>query len=223
MCPNSLSQASPDFTNLYIFGAGGHGREVAWLAKQRWPTGVDIKFLVDKDYCVDTTVNDLEVELLETVNFSDRARFVVALGDPNLRRDVAEAFHDRGAVAATIVHPQAAISSFVDLGPGVVVCAGNVITTNVQIEQHVHVNVSCTIAHDVVIGEFATLSPGVHIAGNVHIGKRVFVGIGAIIINGREGSPLVIGDGAIVAAGACVTRSVAAGALVAGVPAVRKR
>jgi acetyltransferase-like isoleucine patch superfamily enzyme len=57
----------------------------------------------------------------------------------------------------------------------------------------------------------------------VEIGAQAFIGIGATISNGRPGAPLRIGEGAIVAAGACVTRDVPAGAMVAGVPATRKR
>jgi acetyltransferase-like isoleucine patch superfamily enzyme len=96
-------------------------------------------------------------------------------------------------------------------------------TTNVRVGSHVHVNVGCTLSHDVVLGDFATLSPGVHVSGHVHVEDGVFLGTGANIINGIAGRPLIIGRGAIVAAGACVTGPVEAGALVAGVPAIRKR
>jgi len=67
-----------------------------------------------------------------------------------------------------------------------------------------------------------TLAPGVHVSGNVYIGQNVYVGPGASIINGRAGNPLIIGDGAVIAVGACVTKSVEAGAMAAGVPALRK-
>jgi acetyltransferase-like isoleucine patch superfamily enzyme len=114
-------------------------------------------------------------------------------------------------------------SQRVALGEGVVLCAGTVVTTDVVIGAHVHVNLGCTISHDARVGEFSTLSPGVHVSGNVTIGRDVFVGTGACIINGTAGQPLTIGDGAVIAAGACVTRPVEPGSMVAGVPATRKR
>jgi len=48
----------------------------------------------------------------------------------------------------------------------------------------------------------------------IHIGDRVWIGMNAIILKG-----VTIGDGAVVAAGAVVTRDVEANTLVAGVPA----
>jgi acetyltransferase-like isoleucine patch superfamily enzyme len=52
------------------------------------------------------------------------------------------------------------------------------------------------------------------------IGRDVWIGANAVILGG-----VTIGDGAVVAAGAVVTKDVEAGAIVAGVPArlVRKR
>jgi acetyltransferase-like isoleucine patch superfamily enzyme len=71
----------------------------------------------------------------------------------------------------------------------------------------------------VVLGDFTTLSPGVHISGWVHVGARVYIGTGAVIINGTAESPLRIGDGAIIGAGACVTKSVESLTTVVGIPA----
>jgi len=51
-------------------------------------------------------------------------------------------------------------------------------------------------------------------SGPIHIGDRVWIGMNAIILKG-----VTIGDGAVVAAGAVVTRDVEANTLVAGVPA----
>jgi acetyltransferase-like isoleucine patch superfamily enzyme len=48
----------------------------------------------------------------------------------------------------------------------------------------------------------------------IHIGKHVWIGTNAIILKG-----VTVGDGAVVAAGAVVTRDVPARSLVAGVPA----
>jgi len=53
----------------------------------------------------------------------------------------------------------------------------------------------------------------------VHLGKRAYIGTGAVVINGTQENPIVIGDDAVVGAGACVTKTVPAGLTVVGVPA----
>ena len=88
-----------------------------------------------------------------------------------------------------------------------------------MIAEHVQILPMHSIGHDVVIGRYATVTPGVTVSGYVHIGEEAFIGAGATIVNGRPGKPLVIGAGATVAAGAVVMKSVAPGATVMGNPA----
>lgn len=220
---NPFFSSAADFRRLYIFGAGGSGREVDWLAEQSWGGDVERIFLVDQLKYLRSAINNIPVQLLQNAEVKPDYRFTIALGDCGQRRKAAHACLDRGLLPITIVHPRAEISHWISLDEGVVICAGAVVSVNVTLGAYVHVNVGCTISHDVSIGEFTTMSPGVHIAGHVQIGRDVFIGTGASIINGQTDSPLIIGNGAVVAAGACVTQAVEPGAMVAGVPAVRKR
>lgn len=223
MTCNPFSEMQSSFNRLYIFGAGGFGREVAWLAVQALGTGCELIFLVDNPAYTTGPVNGVPIRLVGDVIGGASDRFVVAVGDAGLRRKAAVKCAGVGLQPVTLVHPRVEASKFVSIGAGSVVCAGCILTTDITVGEHVHVNLDCTIGHDVRIGDFSTLSPGVHVSGHVHIGSEVFIGTGANIINGSVSAPLVIGDGAVIAAGACVTKSVEAGALMAGVPAVTKR
>lgn len=211
------------FRRLYIFGAGGSGREVAWLAEECWAGAVELVFLVDKPEYLSSPVNGVPVQLLQEAEIAPDCRFVVALGDALQRRKAVSACMGRGLLPSSVIHPRAEISRSVTIGNGVVIYPGTATTVNTVMGDHAQVNVGCTISHDVHIGEFSTLSPGVHVAGHVRIGCDVFIGTGANIINGCAEQPLFIGNGAVVAAGACVIHPVEPGAMVAGVPAVRKR
>jgi sugar O-acyltransferase (sialic acid O-acetyltransferase NeuD family) len=222
---NPHSAALREYSRLLIFGAGGFGREVAWLAQQCHGELADIVFCVDQPRYLSEPINGIAVRLLEDFahEISGQLAYVVAVGDPAQRKRVVGLYEAMGILPATLVHPRVEASRWIEIGPGSILCAGVIATTNIVIGAHVHVNLDCTIGHNVVIGDFATLSPGVHVSGNVTIGKAAFIGTGVTIINGSAQAPLSIGDGAVVAAGACVTKPVEPGALVAGVPAVRKR
>jgi acetyltransferase-like isoleucine patch superfamily enzyme len=111
------------------------------------------------------------------------------------------------------------MSRFVEVGRGSVITVGNILNVNVRLGQHVHVNLDCTIGHDAVLEDYATLAPGVHVSGWVFIKEGAYIGTGAVIINGTEDKPLEIGAYAVVGAGAVVTKDVPPGVTVVGVPA----
>jgi acetyltransferase-like isoleucine patch superfamily enzyme len=95
---------------------------------------------------------------------------------------------------------------------------GTYLNRNVEIiaQKEVVVGRDCQISWDVVIMDtdqhgFGSEPP---IAHPVRLGDRVWVGCRAIILKG-----VTIGDDAVVGAGSVVTKDVAAGSVVAGVPA----
>lgn len=201
-----------------VYGSGGFSREVAWLAEV---CGRRVVCFVDDDASrVGRRLNDIEVLSPDVAasRFED-AEVVVAIGSPKARAAVAERAIARGLRPATLVHPHVERSRWITFGAGAVVCAGNILTTNIVLGDYVQINLDCTIGHDVTLDDFSTLAPGVHVSGCVRIGKRAYVGTGASIINGTLEQPLIIGDDAVVGAGACVTRSVDPGVTVVGVPA----
>ena len=105
------------------------------------------------------------------------------------------------------------------IGKGAIVCANTYISVNVRIGISFFMNIGAILEHDCEIGNFVTFSPGVICCGNVHIDDEVFVGAGAVIINGTSSKPLKIGRGSRIGAGAVVTSSVGPGQTVAGNPA----
>jgi sugar O-acyltransferase (sialic acid O-acetyltransferase NeuD family) len=206
--------------SLVIYGAGGFAREVAWLAESCPDVGAVVALLNDDAAEHGRVVNDIPVMGLSEARrrFPD-ARFVIGVGDPHHRQRMAERVTAAGGTFATLIHPRVERSRWIEIGEGTVICAGNMLTTNIVLGRHVQINLTCTVGHDVVMGDFATLAPGVCVSGRVRIGARAYLGTGASVINGTADTPLVIGDDAIVGAGACVVRPVAAGTTVMGVPA----
>lgn len=207
---------------LLIVGAGGAGREAAWLARDLYGNAVSLTFAVEPQFLNVSVIDGIPVVSLNELS-KDLTHYIVAVGDPEHRRRLVTMCQMMGLQAATLVHPSAIISNDIKIGEGSILAAGAIATINVQIGRHVQVNIGCTLSHDVSIGDFTTVSPGAHIPGNVRIDEGVFIGTGANFVNGTKAEPLNIGRRAVIAAGACVTRSVEADTLVAGVPAVRKQ
>lgn len=214
-----------DTHRLLIYGAGGSGREIAaWAPSATWEGArFELLGLIDDGVAGDRQqINGLPVLTLAqaAAGFPD-ACVIVAVGEPRLREQLVAQTLAAGLKAAPpLVHPSVELAAgLVELGDGVVICPGAIVTVNVRIGSHVQVNVHSSVMHDARIGAYATLSPATRINGNVHVGERAFLGAGAITVNGLPQRPLVIGDDAVVGAGAVVTRDVAAGATVTGVPA----
>jgi sugar O-acyltransferase (sialic acid O-acetyltransferase NeuD family) len=210
-------------TKIAIYGAGGFAREVAWLIEACNEPVIRYKlvsFIDDNVANHGRVLNDVPIMgLTDMVEHFPDAQVVSGIGSPQLREKTMERVAAAGLVFATVIHPRVERSRWVDIGEGTVICAGNILTTNIRLGQHVQINLDCTIGHDVVMGDFTTLAPGAHVSGCVHFGLRVYVGTGAVIINGLPHAPLIIGDDAVIGAAACVTKSVPPGVTVVGVPA----
>ena len=105
------------------------------------------------------------------------------------------------------------------LGLGTYLGFGTYVGPGTAIGNHVSVMTNCSIGHDTAIGHFSTVCPSATVSGNVVLEDGVFVGAGAVVVNGARNRPLVIGANTMIAAGAVVTKSLPAGSRVVGNPA----
>ena len=206
-----------------VYGASGFGREVAWLVDDciRAGANFEIVFFIDDDESKHgKLLNGIPVVgLADAKSHHPDAAVVGGIGDPKIREKLLRKANRQGFMFETLIHPRVERSQWIEIGCGTLICAGNILTTNIEIGEQVQINLNCTIGHDVILGAYTTLAPGVHISGCVQFGKRVYVGTGAVIINGTQEKPLTIGDDAVIGAGACVTKSIPAGETWGGVPA----
>lgn len=152
-----------------IYGAGAFGREVAWLAQA---CGQDVVCFIDDDEAKQgKLVNEIRVlSRAEAGRAFPKAGVVGGVGTPATREVVMAKAAEAGFGFTTLVHPRVDRSRWIEIGEGTVVCAGSILTTNIVLGRHVQVNLDCTVGHDVVIGDFTTLSPGVHVSGCVSMG-----------------------------------------------------
>jgi len=213
--------------DLVIVGAGGFAREcAAALPNFRAAHGSSgwrlLGFADDDPARHGTEVDGLPVlGAAEIVHERPDARVVVCTGSPTN-------WWSRAAIVArlglpehrwaTLVHVTATVPDTCDVGPGAVLMAQTVLTTAVRVGAHVHAMPHVVLTHDDDIGDFATIAAGVRLAGGVRVGRRAYLGAGALVREYR-----VIGAGSLVGMGSVVTRDVPPAEVWAGVPARRLR
>ena len=173
----------------------------------------------DDGKAIGTVVKDRKVlgGLSDLQKIVEPLNLVLAIGNPLTKMKLAEGMNGINNINFPIlIHPSAIIQDFqsIKIGSGSIITAGAILTTEIEIGEHVLINLNCTVGHDVHIGNCTSVMPGVNIAGEVIIGNGVFIGSGANILNG-----LHVGDQSLVGAGSVVTKSVANGNTVVGIPA----
>lgn len=143
---------------------------------------------------------------------------IVTIGEPRARRALAERIEAAGGRFASMCGDWPSIAADFTYGEGSFTGGPNYIGPNVSIGRHVQIQPMTTLAHDARVGDYSTICTS-NIAGWVLIGDEVFIGVGAAIVNGTASRPIQIGQGAVIYAGAVVTKSVPPGMKVAGNPA----
>lgn len=204
--------------NLYIVGAGGFGREllnlildIHMIVGSRWNI---VGFLDDTDTPLEGKACDCAV-VGTIADYSPQPDDVLAFGiaDPAAKRRLIPMLKARGAVFEQIIHPYTYLGRNNTFGEGVIIDRGASVSVNVAFGDFVTLLAS-SIAHDVQIGEFSTISAMCNIMGRVSIGSGAFIG-GNVAIAPR----VTIGDNAYLCMGSVVMKNVPSGTKVMGNPA----
>lgn len=203
---------------IAIVSSGGFAREVLTLinAINKIEHKYEVVGFIDNDkghlvHGLPIIGSDEEVN-----NTKEPLSVVIAVGEPRLKEKIRSKYTNPLISFPTLIHPTAIIADpdSIEIGQGCIICAGNIITTDIKIRDFVTLNLQCTVGHDTVIADYSAFMPSVNISGEVIVGRGVYVGTGAKIINQVE-----IGENTIVGAGAVVAKSLPANCTAVGVPA----
>ena len=206
--------------DIYIIGASGFGREVAWLLEElsEW----NIKgFIDDNESIQQEEINGINV--IGTVDFllerKEPTNVVIAIGNPKVRSVIYEKLKfNNNLLFPNIISKDVRISNTIKLGIGNIICSHSILTVNINIGNFNHINLDCTIGHDVIMNDFVTVYPSVNISGNVEIGSYCEIGTGTQIIQGKS-----IADNVIIGAGATIVKNVQENGVYVGVPVKKIR
>lgn len=209
-------------TSLFgIYGVGGCGRGILPVAREQLGDRSDTRLVFIDDQSGGDRVNGHDVLTLDQFveASAGEKRVAVAIASSRSRQRVVERCAAAGLSFFEVRAADSVRMDSVEIGEGALISPFVTFTSNIRIGVHFHANLYSYVEHDCAIGDYVTFAPGVRCNGNVHIGDHAYIGAGAIIRQGKPGSPLRIGAGAVVGMGAVVTRDVPEGTTVVGNPA----
>ena len=200
--------------DLILIGASGLAREVLAMSQSRF----HVVGVLDDD----PTLRGTDLDDVEIFGGVDRAAhlspwFVICVGAGARRRAIVERLASLSVGPgryATLIDDSVRLPARSSVGGGTVILAGSVLTTDIVVGRHVVIMPNCTLTHDDIVDDYATLAAGVAVGGVVRIGEAAYLGMNSSI---RQ--RVSVGAGATVGMGAAVLGDVPAGQTWAGVPA----
>lgn len=187
---------------VIIVGAGGHARVIAGLLQYR--ADVEVIGVADRGpelfgESIGTTRISATFDQLSELHTLGVSMAALAIGDNTERAEMFAHLRRLGFDILSLIHPTAILEQDVQLGVGVVICAGAILCTQVRLGDNVLINTGSIIDHEGRIDAHAHIAPGSRLAGRVHVGERTFVGIGTTVKDHINiGARSIIGSGSVV-------------------------
>lgn len=194
--------------DVVLIGAGGHAKVISEIVECNGDKVIG--FLDDGDARMFPKLNILG-RISDISAYSDKASFVVAIGDNYIRKVIDGLYRVSWYTAQ---HPSAEVSKYAEIGNGTVIMANAVINHSAKIGRHCIINTASIIEHDCLLHDYVHISPSATLGGAVTIGDCTHVGLGANIINN-----ISICKDCIIGAGAVVIKDINEKGTYVGVPA----
>lgn len=207
--------------DMIILGAGGHAKDIIKTIEE-----YNDEVNRTSKICLIGCFDDVSIEKKELLGYPvihnydevanrclKRTKLICGVGDPTNKIEIMNKFGRLKSSFINIIHPSVKLHRSIELGMGVSILSGSVLSYCLKIGDHVSIGHSCTVGHDTEIGNFTTLCPGVRIAGNVKIGENTVFGIGASCLQ-----KLNIGKWSFVGIGTVVTMNLKNNSVVLGNP-----
>jgi sugar O-acyltransferase (sialic acid O-acetyltransferase NeuD family) len=203
---------------VVIIGAGGFGRQILSVFEDCNKNAMEydvLGFIVNSQYGKQGDLVDDKPILgdLSWLECNSRDVYAIcALGEPHQRRRMIEIIQRTGVRFCTVIHPSTIMTRWITIGEGVFIGQGNILGHQIRIGNHVVITGACTVGHDVVIEDFVTIFPGVHVSGNDTIHEGSSIGVGTNIIE------IAVGAWSVVGAGTTIAKDILENTTVVGVP-----
>ena len=207
--------------NIVIIGASGLAKEVAFLIedinkdKKQWNV---LGFIDENDKHVGLEINNKPIIGTDSWILKQNKSINIAfgIGSSHLIKKISTEFMDNNLLKfPNLIHPNV-IGDWnnISFGVGNIICAGNIFTTSIHIGNFNYFNLSCTLGHDSIIGNYNVINPTVNISGGVEMEDEILLGTGSQILQYKN-----ICSNCIVGAGSVVTKNLEEKGVYIGTPA----
>lgn len=204
---------------MLIAGAKGHAKEVLELYLNE---GVvkELFFFDDISLNIDAKLYNIfpiirSIEEASTYFNKIDPNFLLGIGNPKLRLNLANKLKKHGGVLNSIISKYSIIGTYnVQLGLGLNIMNNSMISNDVIVADGALINAYASIHHDVSIGMYSEVSPHAVLLGGVSIGDLTTIGSNATVL-----PKVKIGSNVVVGAGSVVTKDLPDNCIAVGVPA----
>lgn len=193
--------------DIVIIGAGGIGREVAWIIEEinevnsTWNI---VGFVDDNSEMYGKELNGYKVlggiEVLDKLEA--KPYVIVAIANCDVKKNIVARLEGKYKFA-TVIYPTVKVSKYIEIGNGTIIYPGVILTVNTKIGNHVIISGNCGIGHDTMIGDCSSVLWGSSFSGYDVIREECFIGVGCKIAQGID-----ITSGSRVATGSVVTEDI---------------
>lgn len=187
------------FDKICIIGYSGHGFVVAEAALL---AGLSLDFYCER---FEGKRNPFILKYLgfegdkDFIGWKEDCKFVLGVGDNQIRHGIASKILDNKKELLNVIHPDAVISSHVEMGIGNFISKRAAINPLTNIGDFCILNTGCIVEHECNVGNAVHIAPGAVLAGNVEVGDFSFIGANTVIKQGvKIGSNVIIGAGSVI-------------------------
>jgi sugar O-acyltransferase (sialic acid O-acetyltransferase NeuD family) len=177
-------------TDLFIVGAGGHGRSVAEAANLSGAFTV-IGFWDDSLPVGEVVLGVPVIGAVHSIRdvSTSGVHVVVAIGNNLVREDLIHRLSSFGFCLATVIHPRAFVSPSAVVGYGSAIMAGAIVGTEARLGIGTIVNCGAVVDHHAVVEDFGHLGVNAGMAGGTVLGRCAWMQAGSALGYGVKVAP----------------------------------
>ncbi|MFO7936188.1 MAG: hypothetical protein R6V06_01105 [Kiritimatiellia bacterium] len=188
---------------VIIIGAGGFGKEVAWILRRSGDAGseLEVQGFCDDDAAKAEGVKDLAPFLgtvEEVVSRFPGCAYHCAIGNNRIRRDLMQRLDAAGLKAVSVVDFSSVVADDAVVSPGCYIGVHSVVSAGTRVGRGVIINHNVSVGHDAAIKDYAQVCPGVSISGGCDLGEGALLGSNSCTLPvKRMGAWSVLGAGGV--------------------------